>query len=182
MKVISNIVLSFFVLIILISGTSCSQFENLFLNLPIKKKIVASGSGPTVFESELFCLSDYDAYNDNMDDIKAIKYVSAAYVTLSASPGLQGSSLTASLFKSAGITPIFSIALPNPVAATYINNPYKLELSQAQIAAFNASLANYKNEDCFVAELRITNVSGTGNPPYTLTGQIEIVVELETTL
>lgn len=182
MKKISNIILSFLVLLILISSTSCSQFENLFLNLPIKKKIVASGSGPTVFERELFCLSDYDAYNDNKDDIKAIKYVSAAYITLSASPGLQGSAISASLFKSDGVTPIFSVALPNPVAANYISNPYKLELSAAQIDMFNASLSDYKNEDCFVAELRITGVTGTGNPPYTITGQIEIVVELETTL
>lgn len=182
MKFILKSILVFLLLFILITSTSCSQFENLFVNLPIKKKITASGNGPTVFETELFCLSDYDAYNDNKDDIKAIKYVSAAYFTVSASAGLQGSSLSASVFRSDGVTPLFSVTLPNPVAANYINNPYKLELTQAQIAAFNASLADYKNEDCFIAELRISNVSGTGEPPYSITGQIEIVVELETTL
>ncbi len=182
MKILTKSIFSLLVLLFFLIGTSCSQFENLFLNLPIKKKITASGGGPTVVERELFCLSDYDAYNDNKDDIKSIKYVSAAYITISASPGLQGSSLSASVFRSDGVTPIFSITLPNPVAANYIKNAYKLELTQTQIAAFNASLADYKNEDCFVAELRISNVTGTGNPPYTITGQIEIVVELETNL
>jgi len=173
---------SFFVVLVIAIGfgsISCDQFENLFLNLPIKKEITASGNGPNIFETEAFCLSDYDSYNDNIDDVEAIKYVAAAYFTITSTAGLQGTGIIATLYKGDGVTPLFTITLPTAIASDYINNPLKIELTNTEIALVNEYLADYQNNDCFVAELYVANVSGTSGPPYSITGQFELVVELK---
>jgi hypothetical protein len=166
-------------ILIVISGISCDQFDNIFLNLPIKQEITASGNGPDIFETESFCLSDYDSFNDNIEDVESIEYVSAAYFTITSTSGLQGSGIVATLFKGDGVTPLFTVNLPTAVASDYINNPLKIELTQQEVDVLNAYLADYENNDCFIAELRVANVSGTVGPPYYITGQFELVVELE---
>jgi hypothetical protein len=161
------------------SSISCDQFQNLFLNLPLKTEITASGNGPNIFEVKSFCLSDYDSFNDNIDDVKAIRYVAAAYLTITSSPGLQGTGITATLYRGDGVTALFSVTLPTAVAADYIDNPFEIVLTEAQIDLLNSYLADYKNNDCFVARLTVANVTDNDGPPFSITGQVEIVVELE---
>lgn len=172
----------FFVVMITLVGfiyTGCDQFENVFLNLPINKEITATGNGPDIFERETICFTDYDSFNDNIDDVEAIKYVTSAFFTITATPGLQGTGIIATLYRGDGITPLFTFTMPSAVADDYKNKPLKLVLNQQQIDLLNNYLADYKTNNCFVAELRVANVTGVSGPPYSITGQFEMVVELK---
>lgn len=175
--------LNIFLNVVILSSTiifvSCDQFENIFLNLPISKEITASGTGPDIFESETICFTDYDSFNDNADDIEQIKYITSAFFTINATSGLQGTGIIATLYRGDGITPLFTFTMPSAVADDYKNNPLKLTLNQQQIDLLNNYLANYKTNNCFVAELRVANVTGTSGPPYSITGKFEMVVELK---
>jgi hypothetical protein len=179
MKNISWVLNIILIIFVGLGGISCDKFENLFLNLPLKKEITASGNGPNIFERETFCLSDYDSFNDNIDDIEEIKYVTSAFFTVSSTSGLQGSQIIATLYEEDGFTPLFSITLPTGVADDYINNPLEIQLTPQQIDVLNAYLAEYQTNDCFVAELSVANVFGSVGPPYSITGQFEIVVEMK---
>jgi hypothetical protein len=173
---------SLFVILIITVGLiniSCDQFENVFLNLPINKEITATGNGPDIFERETICFTDYDSFNDNIDDVEEIKYVTSAFFTITATPGLQGTGIIATLYEGDGITPLFSFTMPSAVADDYTNKPLKLELNPQQINLLNNYLADYKTNNCFVAELRVANVTGTSGPPYSITGLFEMVVELK---
>jgi len=182
MKRIINYNAAFVIAIVGLFSTSCDQFENVFLNLPIDKEITASGSGPDIFERETICFTDYDSFNDNAEDIEEIKYVTSAFFTINATAGLQGTGIIATLYQGDGVTPLFSFTMPSAVADDYKNNPLKLTLNQQQIDLLNNYLANYKTNNCFVAELRVANVTGTSGPPYSITGKFEMVVELKVKL
>lgn len=179
MKYINKILFSILVLITLLIAIGCDQFDNIFLNLPIKTEITATGNGPDIFEKETICLSDYDSFNDNVNDVEAVKYITSAYFTITSTAGLHGSGIMATLYQGDGTTPLFSITLPTAVASDYIKNPLKIELTTQQIDLLNEYLADYNTNNCFVAELRVANVAGTSGPPYSITGQFEMVVELE---
>jgi len=179
MKKLYTLLLLIFVIIAAITEQGCNILSNLFLNLPIKQTIATSGSDNVIFETESFCLSDYEAYNDNVDEVQSIKYVAAAYFTESYSPSdLNASNIVATLYASDGFTVIFQVFIPYAEPDDYVNNPYEIELTPEQIALFNQLLADYENNDCYTAELRVQDVSGSSTP-YQLTGRIEIVVELE---
>ncbi|GBD88805.1 hypothetical protein BMS3Abin03_02747 [bacterium BMS3Abin03] len=145
----------------------------------MKQEITASGNGP-ISETESFCLSDFNEINDNIDRIQEIKYVAAAYRTLESTPGLKGDIL-ASLVAADG-TEIFSITIPNVQVEDYIDNPFEIVLTQAQIDLFNSYLTDYQNHDCYTATLSVVNITAGDGPPYSLTGVVEIVVEIKTSV
>lgn len=156
----------------------CDILSNLFLDQALKQTIVTSGSSSTISKSETFCLSDYDAFDDNVDNIESINYVSAAYFTETYSPGLQGSNIMVTLYAGDGST-IFQVNVPFVSADQFVNNPFSIVLNDAQIALFNQYLADYDNNDCFSAELTVQNVSDNDGAPFSLTGRVEFIVELE---
>lgn len=169
-------------LITAFSSQSCDVLNNLFLNLPLKQEIESSGNGPDISETEFFCMSDYDSYRDNIESIKNILYVSAAYLTLDSSPGLEGTNISATLKDGLGNI-IFTRNLPTAKAIDYLNNPYEIVLTETETAVLNDYLAKYKEPGfadlCFSAELLVENVTDDDGPPYYLTGQVELVVEIE---
>ncbi len=156
---------------------SCDELENLFINLKISQEITASGSGP-ISEIDFFCFSDFDEINDNFDSIQEIKYVAAAYRTVSSTAGLTGD-VFASLVSDDGTT-IFSFTIAGVQVEDFIDNPLEIELTQAEIDLFNSYLADYKNKDCYTTTLGVTNISAGSGPPYSLTGIVEFVVEIKT--
>ena len=169
--------------VVLVSFQSCDILENFFLNLPMKQSITSTGNGPTISESESICLEEYDSYSDNIDEIQSIEYVAALYRTLDTpqlTPGLAGQNIVVTVVNGNGI-PIFTRTLPTAVAADYIDTPYKIELTTSEITLVNDYLAQYKvNSDlCFGATLTMNNISAGQGPPYTLTGEVELLVKLE---
>ena len=165
---------------------SCEILENFFLNLPMKQPITSTGNGPTISEAETICLSDYEAYEDNIDDIQAVEYVSALYRTLDTpqlTADLTGSNINVTV-RDGNNNLIFSKNLPTANADDYIETPYELELTTAEIALMNGYLALFDDPDfwntvCFTATLTVDNVAGNTGPPFTLTGQVELLVKLE---
>jgi hypothetical protein len=168
---------------IFLGFNSCDVLEKLFLNLPIKQTITADGNGPDIFEVETVCLTDYDAFNDNVDNIQSIKYLSAAFHSLDWTPSnLGGRNISATLYD-CDSTIILEQSIPDEaLASDYFENPYEFVLTDDEIALFNQYLANYELCDCFSAELRVDPVTPTGEPFYSLTGVVEIVVEIEANL
>jgi hypothetical protein len=169
--------LLFIGIIITVGILSCDELENLFINLKISQEMTATGDGP-ISETGFFCLSDFDEVDDNDDKILEIKYVAAAYRTLSSTPGLTGD-IFASLVSDDGTT-IFSITIPGVMVEDFIDNPFEIVLTQAQIDLFNSYLADYKNKDCYTTTLSVINITAGAGPPYSLTGVVEIVVEIKT--
>jgi hypothetical protein len=177
-------------LILLIFGSlflqSCDILENFFLNLPLKQPITSTGNGPTISETENICLSDYQAYEDNIEDIQSVSYLSALYRTLDTpqlTPALSGSNINVALRDGNGNL-LFTKNLPTANADDYIDTPYELELTAGEIALLNGYLELYKdpnlwNTVCFMATITVDNVSGSSGPPFTLTGQVELLLELE---
>ncbi len=61
-----------------------------------------------IFIRRRFCLSDFDDYNDNKDNLEEIRYISSAYLTVFATEGLGGDSLTLTLYQADGTTLFFN--------------------------------------------------------------------------
>lgn len=183
MKRISNLKNLFLLLLFAVYFQGCDILQNYLLNLPLKQAITSTGNGPTISESESICLQDYDAYSDNIDEIQSVQYLALLYRTLDTpqlTPGLAGQNLNVTVVDGAGI-PLFTRNLPSAVASDYIDTPYEIELTDSEIAILNNYLASYKvnNDLCFIATLTMNNISAGQGPPYTLTGQVELLISLE---
>jgi len=182
--------------IIIFSNQGCDILNNFFLNLPLKQGITATGNNTTIFNSKTVHLSDYDAYADNIDNIKNIKYLAALYRTLprgenpfpppdslNLTSGLVGEDIIVKVQDGDGNT-VFTRNLPSAAADDYLTTPYKVELTTEEIAQMNDYLANYKDPVkrellSFTGTVTMSNITAGGGPPYTLTGQVEILLELE---
>jgi len=183
MKKIYNLKILFLLIFLAVYFQGCDILQNYLLNLPLKQAITSTGNGPTISESESICLQDYDAYSDNIDEIQSVQYVAMLYRTLDTpqlTPGLSGQNINVTVVDGVGL-PIFSRNLPSAVAADYIDTPYEIELTDSEIALLNNYLASYKvnNDLCFTATLTMNNISAGQGPPYTLTGQVELLLSLE---
>ena len=161
---------------------SCDVLEQLFLNLKLKETFNSQGSGPDVSETIFDCLSNYDAFDENFEKIKTLKYVSAAYYTLGSTPAdLGGSNINATLFD-CNNNIILEQNIPVALASDYIDNPYLFILTEQEIDVFNQYLADYQSCDCFTAILTIQQVTPSGLTFYSLNGVVEIIIEIEAQL
>ncbi|MCW8850199.1 MAG: hypothetical protein OQJ81_09510 [Melioribacteraceae bacterium] len=159
--------------------SSCDELSNLTIGIPLDIFISTSGSNTTITESEFFCLSQYEEWRDNQEDIESVKFLEASYWTKSASPNLRGD-VTITLKNQN--SQIFSYTLSNVRPADYIENPVKIELTQNEIQIFDNLLSNLANMDaCFTTELRVSNITGDKNTSgeYELNGQVSIVLETD---
>ena len=165
-----------FVALLAING--CDPMDDVYLTLAMEAEFSTVGAGSNIFISSNLCLSDFDDYEDNKDKLEEIKYVTSAYFTLNATQGLQGQNLTLTLYQADGSTQLFRYVLPTFVAATYINNPLAIELTQQEISNINSYLVNPQEDKCFVATLEVSNVSASATP-YTLSSKLEFLTELK---
>ncbi len=157
----------------------CEDLADIPLNIPIEVEFSLNGSESSAYESVSFCLNQYSEWEDNQDKINSVKFISAGYWTVSFSPSALMGTINASLKDNNGIT-LFSFTLPDVSPGDYIDNPYKIELTQAEIDYFNDYLNNLQEDpSCsnptFTAEISVTNI--TGGTPYTINGKVEMVLE-----
>lgn len=167
-------------IIITVGILSCDELENLFINLKISQEVTASGDDP-ISSIASFCLDDFDEIDDNFEDIEEINYVAAAYRTISSTPGLTGDISASIVSDDDGVT-IFSFTILDVQVEDFIENPFEIVLTQEEINLFNSYMADYKNKNCYTTTLSVTNISAGSGPPYTLTGIVEIVIEIEAKL
>jgi hypothetical protein len=177
-------ILIFCTCIIFLGFNSCDILEKLFLNLKLSEEFHATGNGPDIFDTVEDCLSnpDNDEFNDNVDKIQTLKYVSAAYYTTGAIPSnLGGNNIYAEIRDCDGNI-ILTQSIPMAFASDFFEDPYEFILTDDEIATFNQYLTNYQNCDCFTAELSVEQVTPANSAPYTLDGVVEIIIEIEAKL
>ena len=179
MKKLYASLLLMFIIVAALTEQGCDILNNLFLDQALKQTIVTTGNNSVIFDSVSFCLSDYEAIDENIDNVIGITYVSAAYITESYSEGLTGTNIVATLYAGDGVTVIWQEVIPFGSASDYVNNPYEIELEPEEIALFNQYLADYENNDCYYAKLTVENVNDNNGPPFSLTGRIEIIIDME---
>ncbi|MFZ1518610.1 MAG: hypothetical protein WAU11_07540 [Ignavibacteriaceae bacterium] len=178
MKKLNRILLVGFIFLTSITFNSCDPFDDVYLTLAMETELNTAGAGSDIFISSDLCLSDFDDYEDNKDNLEEIKYITSAYVTLNATSGLQGQNLTLTLYQANGSTILFRYIIPTFVAGSYVNNPLEIVLTQQEISNINAYLTNPKEDKCFVATLQVSNVSAS-TTPYTLNSKIDFLTELK---
>lgn len=178
MKKLNRILLFGFILLTSISFNSCDPFDDVFLTLAMETEFSTVGAGSNISISSNLCLSDFDDYEDNKDNLEEIRYISSAYVTINATQGLQGQNLTLTLYQADGNTVLFRYIIPTFVAGSYINNPLEIVLTQQEISNINAYLTNPKEDKCFVATLEVSNVTAASTP-YDLSSKIDFLTELK---
>ncbi len=179
MKYLNKIVLLFLTSSLLFFS-GCDELSQLTLNVPLVINFGTSGPNTSTEDTEYFCLSDYTDWEENQDDIESAKFLTASYWTLDATPNLEGN-VTVYLYDSNGSV-IFTYNLGTITAADYIDEPFELTLTQAQIDVFDGVLSNLSgNNGCFTSKLTVTNITGTTNSSgnYVLNGKVEIVLETE---
>ena len=161
MKYILKTAIFSVVVIFLFTRSSCDAFKSFLFNLPITFYIEATGSGnPSGDES--FCLTENETYQDFSDKINNVTLVEIYAVTDSVSPSnLQGDVLVEFYEGSSSSgTLLFSKTLTNVRPIDYDkNNPYKLQLTNAEIQNVNNSLAG--GNRCFYGRYAVLGVSGS---------------------
>jgi hypothetical protein len=159
---------------------SCDELSQLTLNIPLPIEFYTSGTNTSLSETEYFCLSSYEEWRDNQDDVESAKFLTASYWTLDATPNLRGD-LSFSLYNDFGGL-LFTVSMGNVRAADYINTPYELQLNESQIQVLDNYLMDLAAQDkCFQSVLSISNITGDTNiqGQFELSGKVEIVLETE---
>lgn len=162
--------------VLLVNG--CDPFDDVYLTLAMDAEFSTVGAGSDIFIQTNMCLSDFDDYEDNKDNLEEIRYVTAAYMTIDSTQGLQGNNLTLTLYEGNGTTMIFRYVVPTFVASNYINNPLKINLTQQEIDNLNLYLRNPQEDKCFVATLQVSNVTASATP-YSMQSKLEFLTELK---
>lgn len=161
--------------------TSCDELSQLPINVPVSIEFTSSGTNTSLTETNYFCLSDYEEWRDNQDDIQSVTFLTASYWTLDgSSPNLRGD-LVFTLLNASG-TAIFTFDFGTITAANYEDTAFELQLTAAQIQALDDYLSDLAvNDKCFQSVLTITNITGDTNiqGQYVLNGKVEIVLEAE---
>jgi len=157
---------------------SCNPFDELYLTLAMDTEFITTAPISNVFLTSSICLSQFDDYNDNSDKLKVIKYISAAYFTLSSSNGLTGN-LRLKLYQGNTNTLLFEFTDSNFNADLYLTKPMKINLTQQDVNNINSYLTNPKVDKCFRAELEVLNANDNDGPPFQLNGKVEFLTELQ---
>jgi hypothetical protein len=178
MKIFYKIFISLSVIFLSLLAASCDTFDDLYVKLSMDTEFHTIGFGPTIDLTNNFCLSDFSDYDDNKDNLEEITYISAAYLTLNATQGLQGDNLQLELYEADGSTLLFSYSISNFDANYYVNNALEIKLTPQEINNMNAYLTNPKENKCFVATLKVSNVRPS-NTTYELNSKFEFLTELK---
>lgn len=177
MKKLNTLLLaSLFVALITING--CDPVDDVYLTLALETEFNTVGAGSSISISSDLCLSDFEDYEDNKEELEEIRYVTSAYFTINATPGLQGQNLTLTLYQANETTQLFRYVVPTFVAANYINNPLEIVLTQQEISNINAYLTDPQVDKCFIAKLEVSNVTASATP-YNLNSKLEFLTELK---
>jgi len=178
MKKINRLLLVLFLTLSLLTIISCDPFDDIYLTLAMDIEFSTTGGGSGIDTTETFCLSNFEDYDANKDNIEEIRYVSSAYMTIDATSGLSAQPFTITLYQEDGVTKLFDYTIQNFVAEDYKNNPLELTLTQQEIAEINAYLIDPKKDKCFVARLVASNVQPSTSQ-YFLTSKVDLLTELK---
>jgi hypothetical protein len=178
MKILYKIFLGSIIITSFFLSNSCDPFEDFYVNLVMNTDLNTPIVGDSINVSSSFCLSDFDDYKDNKDKLEEIRYLSSAYLTISATQDLQGNNMVLNLYEGDGSTLLFQYTLPTFRAADYINKPLEIKITQQEINNINQYLSDPDVNNCFRAQLRVSNVQYQGTQPY-LNAKVEFLTEIK---
>ena len=182
-KYIKHVSASVFLLIIMSSWNGCDLFNSLPLNIPFSINVDMQSNGSTLSGSQQGCLStNSDTYMQYSDRINSLHFVAAAFRTKSVNPSDLSGDIIVRLLNDSE-TELFADTLENVKPADYMspNSPFEIQLSQNQIDFINTYLDEVLHQGvCFKAEVEVENLNG--QPPYSLKGAIDMVIEADTRL
>ncbi len=174
---------SVFLLFLMCTWYGCDSFNSLPLNIPFTINVEMQSNGNSLTDTEQGCLSaQSDTYSKYNDKINSLKFVEAAFRTISISPDTLSGDVKVMLLNNNADT-LFSYTIQNVVLADYMkpNSPFILKLTQGQIDFVNGYLDNVLHGSaCFTATVTVSNLNG--QPPYTMKGAIDMVIEADTHL
>ena len=171
----------FYISILIVTAfmiNGCNPFDELYLTLAMETRFETIAPVSNVALTNSICLSEFDDYNDNSDKLTEIRYISAAYFTLSSSNGLTGD-LRLKLYQGNTNILLFDFTDATFEADLYLNKPLKINLSQQEIDNLNSYLTNPKVDKCFRAELEVLNANDNDGAPFQLNGKVEFLTELQ---
>ncbi len=174
---------SIVLLFLMLTWNGCDEFNSLPLNIPFTIDVNVSGSSTTLSDSQSYCLStDSETYDEYRDKIQSLHFIEAAYRTKNVVPADLSGNTTVTLQDGNGNV-LFSYEIPGATPADYLspNSPYILQLNQSQIDFINTYLNSLLSQGaCFTATITVNNING--QPPYTIEGAIDMVIEADTQL
>jgi len=180
MKKFNRIILPLLIIVTLFCSYSCDPFDDLFLTLSMDLEFTTSGNNSTILIPASICLSNFKDYNDNQKNIEEINYISSAYLTLSATTGLQGDNLRLTFYQADHTTILFQYTQNHFVAGDYVNNPLEIVLTEQEKASVNNYLKEPQVDKCFYAVLELSNVSHTApQQNYYLSSKMEFLTKLK---
>ncbi len=163
-----------------LSGCILDALDTINLNMPISQEFNITGTVPptSYTQSQTIDLSNSSTYQRYQNKIQSISFLTAEFRAKSTPnpPDLSGD-VTITLKQSDG-TVLFSCPLGNIKPADYVNSPYQLVLTSAQISFLNAYLSILSNK-VFVATISITNISSS-SLTFNLNAVIDVVFKLKT--
>jgi len=178
MKKFNKIILSVFIFITLLFNYSCDPFDDIFLTTPLKLEFNASGSSSQILVPATVCLDSLEDYQDNKENLEEILYLSSAYITLSATTGLQGDNLILTVYKEDLTTILFQYTQGHFVANDYKDHPLELVLTEQEKAGINNYLKDPKVNKCFYATFELSNVT-SASQNYFLNSRMEFLTKLK---
>lgn len=158
------------------SGCILDAINTLTQNIPISQEFNISSSADSYSKSETIDLSNSTTYQKYSDKIQSISFLQTEFRTKSVSPSDLSANITLSLKDNNGNF-LFTYPLGTINPADYINTPYQLSLTDAQIQLINNYLSTLSNKK-FVATISITNITSSAKP-YTLNGVIDVVFQMK---
>ncbi len=178
MKKLNQLFLFVIIILTSLAFNSCNVFDDVYLTLAMDTEFNTGSPVSNVTLEETICLSDFDDYNDNNDKIEEIRFISAAYLTLEPSNGLEGA-LQLKLYRQDTNTLLFDFTYQSFNADSLANIPLLINLSPEQINNINTYLTNPQVDKCFRALLEVSNATDNDGAPFQLHGKVELLTELK---
>jgi len=165
----------------LLAINSCDPFDDSYSTLAMETEFKTEAPVANVSLTTDICLSNFEDYNDNSENINEIKYITAAYFTQESSNGLQGE-FRLRLYRTDTNALLFDYTVQPFWADSFLEKPLTINLDQEEINNINGYLTNPKVDKCFRAVLDVNNASDNDGAPFQLHGKVEFLTELQVEL
>jgi hypothetical protein len=181
MKKFNKIILPAIMVLTFLFIYSCDPFDDIYLTLAMDIEFnVPQGIGSEIDLEENLCLSDFDDYDDNKENLEEILYVSSAYFTISATDSLSGDNLILTVYQANRSTVLFQYIQDKFVANDYINKPIEIVLSEQEKIRVNNYLKDPQVDKCFYATFKLSNVEyNSPSQFYFLNSKMEFLTQLK---
>ncbi|HMN24820.1 MAG TPA: hypothetical protein PKE38_09985 [Ignavibacteriaceae bacterium] len=180
MKKLNRLFLFIIIILTSLAFNSCNPFDDVYLTLSLDLDFSVQGFLSNISIPAEICLSDFEDYDDNRDNLEEIKYISAAFLTLAATDSLAGDNLKLTLYQADRSTMLFQYTKARFTANDYLNAPLEIVLSEQEKSNINNYLKDPQVDKCFYATLELSNITFSGiAQSYSLNSKMEFLTQLK---